>query len=578
MKIKRVIALMCATLMVMSTAACAQKTPASDSTNSDTTEVTAGTAGGVTDGAKDGATGTCQDTGCVWDPYTPCKETVTITKGIERKTGDKFAEGDDYVNNYFTRYIEEQANVKIESAWEADTNNYEQKTALCIATGEMPDVMIVDRTMFRQLVDSDMIWDLTEVYEKCALPLVKECHASYGDRLMREVTVDGKIMGIPGTQIAGQHGLLWIRQDWLDAVGLQVPRTLDEVEAVAKAFIEQDPGHNGAGKTVGLTATEDVVGEYNVGFGLYPLFNYFDAYPKSWIEVDGKAAYGSIQPEMKAILQKLNEWYENGILDKEFAVRKQTDREALVSSGQLGMLFTPWWGWNGIPEAVQSNPDAKWTVVAAPLDAEGNYKVCANDPVNKIMVISKNVEHPEAVMKAFNAAWECGTGNGNGKEAFEEMQKLESEGSKAGVNPLHIQLDYENGVERAMNELKKGLDAKDPSVMTSIFRLDWSYGCMLRELENPGADVYDWHEYFVRTTGSAAASYDKTVMKDVVFYGTTDTMASRWANLEKLETETMIKIITGEKPVDYFDEFVETWNKMGGEQITEEVQAIVDGN
>ena len=52
-------------------------------------------------------------------------------------------------------------------------------------------------------------------------------------------------------------------------------------------------------------------------------------------------------------------------------------------------------------------------------------------------------------------------------------------------------------------------------------------------------------------------------------------MTTRWANLEKLETETMIKIITGEEPVDAFDEFVETWKKMGGEQITEEVQADI---
>ena len=45
--------------------------------------------------------------------------------------------------------------------------------------------------------------------------------------------------------------------------------------------------------------------------------------------------------------------------------------------------------------------------------------------------------------------------------------------------------------------------------------------------------------------------------------------------LEKMEQEMLLKIITGEKPVDYFDEFVETWNKTGGEQITEEVNQAI---
>ena len=62
----------------------------------------------------------------------------------------------------------------------------------------------------------------------------------------------------------------------------------------------------------------------------------------------------------------------------------------------------------------------------------------------------------------------------------------------------------------------------------------------------------------------------------IPFFGKTETMSTKWANLEKLEIETFVKIITGEKSVDYFDEFVTTWNQMGGEDITKEVQAEVD--
>ncbi|MNL86936.1 hypothetical protein D3C87_2158660 [compost metagenome] len=48
-------------------------------------------------------------------------------------------------------------------------------------------------------------------------------------------------------------------------------------------------------------------------------------------------------------------------------------------------------------------------------------------------------------------------------------------------------------------------------------------------------------------------------------------MSAKGALLSKLESETYLKIIYGEKPIDYFDEFVKEWKANGGDQITAEV-------
>ena len=37
-----------------------------------------------------------------------------------------------------------------------------------------------------------------------------------------------------------------------------------------------------------------------------------------------------------------------------------------------------------------------------------------------------------------------------------------------------------------------------------------------------------------------------------------------------------LKIITGEEDIDYFDEFVETWNALGGDILIQEVRQAVD--
>ena len=42
--------------------------------------------------------------------------------------------------------------------------------------------------------------------------------------------------------------------------------------------------------------------------------------------------------------------------------------------------------------------------------------------------------------------------------------------------------------------------------------------------------------------------------------------------LQELENEAFLQIISGEKPVDYFDTFVVEWYANGGKELTEQVQ------
>ena len=50
-------------------------------------------------------------------------------------------------------------------------------------------------------------------------------------------------------------------------------------------------------------------------------------------------------------------------------------------------------------------------------------------------------------------------------------------------------------------------------------------------------------------------------------------METKWATLQKLEDEYIMKIIFGEYVVDDFDKFVSEWKRLGGDEITAEVNA-----
>ena len=58
------------------------------------------------------------------------------------------------------------------------------------------------------------------------------------------------------------------------------------------------------------------------------------------------------------------------------------------------------------------------------------------------------------------------------------------------------------------------------------------------------------------------------------FSFTTESMADLKANLDTLEQTTFLKIVTGEQPVDSFDQFVTDWYAQGGQQMTDEVNAM----
>ncbi|MNG40516.1 hypothetical protein D3C84_1291240 [compost metagenome] len=48
-------------------------------------------------------------------------------------------------------------------------------------------------------------------------------------------------------------------------------------------------------------------------------------------------------------------------------------------------------------------------------------------------------------------------------------------------------------------------------------------------------------------------------------------MKMKWANLQKMEEEVILKIIMGEAKIEEFDKFVDTWHRTGGDEIAKEI-------
>jgi putative aldouronate transport system substrate-binding protein len=525
------------------------------------------------------------------DPFGKYETPVALTSVRSCETNEKLPEGDSPENNQYTRAVKDALNIDVTYLWTASTADYDQKVNLTIASNDLPDAMTVNLSQFMQMLAADQIADLTDVYNQYASDSVKRMMDSSKGVALNAVTFNGKIMAIPALVVPDDgYQLMWIRKDWLDKLGLPVPKTMDEIEATAQAFIAQNPGGNEAGTTIGIIGPQngglihtDFTQPSNGMWTFDPVFFSYNAYPGYWVKDSaGKATYGSILPETKTALAKLADLYKKGLIDPEMGVRK--DSSAPVTGGQAGIYFGEWWnGYWPLPDAIKNNPQANWQAYAVPLDANGSWNPHLGTPATSFLVVRKGYEHPEAAMKIVNLFVR--------DESTFDLTK----GSLANAVLRVPQAMYDEGkvTYQALMDVLSGKakpeDFKDPKYAPYKLLADdvtKIQALKLAPIDNmdiqywdPNADFGAWSRMYSILVGDGAiynpiGGADKVQVLFSLTYAQTPTMVDKWANLKKLEDETFLKIIMGTASIDSFDQFVADWKAQGGDEIIAEVQQI----
>ncbi|MEF3303543.1 extracellular solute-binding protein [Paenibacillus sp. GYB003] len=501
------------------------------------------------------------------DPYRmPNPIEVTTFKSVS--AGAKLAAGDTVENNQYTRYIKDKTNIDVKILWYASGPDFDQKSKLSIASGDIPDMLLVDEATFLSLAEAGQLEDLSKAYERYAAPLTKELYASTGNKALEKATYQGKLMAIPNISVqADAASMLWVRKDWLDKLGLQPPKTVDDIAAIAKAFVERDPDGNGKADTIGLTGSSGINVPGKAGHHNWKgLFLAYNAYPSNWIkDGSGKIVYGSILPETKQALGKLRDMYAAGLIDKEFALRKDLNQP--VIGGQAGMFFGPWWSGGIVADTMTNNPKAEFEPYLIP-DAKGRYNNLMVPVSNRFLIVKKGMKHPEAAVvyaNTFVAAQ---------RKTDPDSLKLDFTISAEYWPIGNATYDYADAVERKADTLKKALNGEiKPEQLNSEMKA--LYDNAMIDKANPKADLKAWRAFYGYTT---PAELLRRSMNQVYseYTATTKTMERKWANLQKLETESFLKIVMGEAPLDSFDKFVTDWKAQGGDEITKEVQDEVN--
>ena len=518
-------------------------------------------------------------------PFGRYPEEVIYTLGkMTGMNNSNLPKGDTYEDNGYTRYLKKQLNIQNKDVFEAGENdNYQETVSMTIASRELPDVMVVnDMDMLQLLVDNDLIEDLTQVYEDCTSSRIKDIYNSYGSEILDNVTFNGKLMALPETNIDDGPSLCWLRKDWMDKLGLDAPKTVEDVENIVHEFVQKDPGGNGKGETVGLVCDDELTGGcgYSYEYQNDIIFASFGAFPKQWIyNKDGEVVYGSVQNEAKAALGKLRQMYQQGTLDNNFLMRESSNIIELIVSGKCGSFFGPWWSPNNpLMSAMQKNPNAEWQPYLIQTDKDGQTSFASQNPNDKYVVVRKGYKHPEIVMKIVSVLFDDLRYD---EEDVREMERYYQDNVDPTARPLAINVDYKDALMRCYDSLKDAIQGRkkleDLGLLEGAYYISCSKYLDRKKDTSAQKSWEDWAAYASRMTACSVLKKGQTRQVKSLFFGETKTMKSNWWRLEELEKKAYLEIVTGQKPLSYFDEFVKEWNRQGGEKIRGEVAQELKG-
>lgn len=488
---------------------------------------------------------------------------ITVVKGFD---DPKFDKGDSIDNNPFTRLYSSDLGIKYKYLWTTSGAQFQQKMTLSIASGDLPDFMPLTPQQFNMCLKNGMLADITDVFGQYASEEIKKNFASVPDS-MALAKVDGKLMALPQFQgTVDQTQFLWVRQDWLKKLGLPNPKTMDDVYRIMEAFAKDDPDGDGKNDTVGLVAEKGIV-EDNWA-SLLGFFEGFHAYPTGWVKKsDGTLQFGAIQPEAKAALEKLQQLYKDGFLDKEFAVMTpQKSIEALVSE-KAGMVYSGLSAPITVKDLSTKNPKAEFVPYPLPsVDGQAASNMIQTT-VGTFFGVNKKSKNPEAMIKMMNLMKVKGTDR-------------ELSVTKAGNEIWMYNVDLPGVTSPTKNydcyvDIQEAFSKNDPSKLNAEEKQYYDYIVKYNKGDNSDNMAFGYAKVFGpgQSSGSVIDAYMKNkLMLSSAFGGIlSDKNQSKTSILKSLRDETYTKIIMGEEPAEKFDDFVKMWYSQGGTDITKEV-------
>lgn len=457
----------------------------------------------------------------------------------------------------------ETFNVKLTSVY-VESKQWDELLNIKFASGDIPDVIFcksLDR--FSKYLSQKLLAEVPmDLITKYAPDIVKQIDNN-ASNAWSTVTYNEKNYGIPFvlSDNVYRDPLVW-RDDWLKNVGItKVPETIQEYEDAFVKFANNDPDKNNKKDTYGLSSSG-----FAPIFGAYGSMCYtFEKNPGRsdkvfWKEKDGKLVCDAIEPGTKEALNTLAKWYKMGLIDPEFITGENKGGYWAISNdfmnGRIGYTTHGiYYHWKNkgedkgadTKEFIKINPEGSFTFGGPPIGPDGKTRGIGKAPIatGMSLVFSKNLDNePDKIgkiLQMFN--WPA--------SSFENYLF-----NRFGVEGKHYTMQEVEGykVPVTTDLYNDGVKAGEEGLFQFFYIPDKVYADKIDPINSKYWGNVEMDKYGVETALLAPLPSSSKYMAD----------------LEKMREQAFLKIITNEKPIEYFDEFVANWKSGGGDQLIKE--------
>lgn len=419
--------------------------------------------------------------------------------------------------------------------WEGG-RGYIEKVRLLLASGILPEAILepFDMSFVKDLYDMGILIPLDDLLPQYA-PDVLAQFSEAELQIIRSLTPDGKIYYLPGKSIEPRQGM--IRADWLKQVGMELPKTRDELVAVYKAFRDQDANGNGdpndeipvSGRE-GMRWCDDL-------FVMHGVHMYEGDPLWSWDAEQKQMISHQVSDNMKEAITFLRYLVEEGLMDKTMPILKANDWFAKIAADKVGHYFHLA---SGIDRRLTmrengDNPDAEWiylpNVEVPGLPHQKNFYPGIGVPVITITTAAKD---PGKILEWFN--WGLSPAGKDltfygieGVNYTRDGEKIVTKGF-----PPAQRYQYSQGIAQADAAIYR--QAPYGEMKAAIYEASINDGRPREDLGMP-ISVYEGYEDFLPN------------------------------NMGSLYRQYCSKMVLGELPMSAWDEYVAEWKKRGGDEV-----------
>ena len=262
------------------------------------------------------------------------REVIDITMAVNTTTPDAEA-------THLHAFILENFKINL-VVTEYNSENWKTQLTLMLAEDDLPDIISntgLTFSQFHEYADEGYFLNLSPYLEQ--VPNLQAIFEKYPEYRQQMTYTDGNIYGLSQLTTINQNAPArgFIDERWLANVGKEVPRTVDELYEVLKAFKEQDANGNGdATDEVPMYLSADYKNRNNTFRILANAFGIFSDNPtrKLAITEDGKLFAPWVTENWKDFMKYLNKLYKEGLIDTNYVTRTSDEFKQMVKEERVG--------------------------------------------------------------------------------------------------------------------------------------------------------------------------------------------------------------------------------------------------